>query len=233
MIRISEIAEHAVIEFADAFLRDVVREIKDKEKVDIAELLERLRHTSFPTIELMTKKKTTSEHKEDPEKACEFIYSTNYNSSKLGNLFMKGDRCTTNALSGKSFCKTHKGAKLKQECEIQISTDDIQEYYPDQDKELTKLFDSDLFDSDIFYSIYVDSKGIIVVKNSDAASPIRWFLASKSKSNQEGRRILTKFSEKVINELKIAKIEHNYNYEVNPELYKDIKKNYENYLDEE
>jgi hypothetical protein len=120
------------------------------------------------------------------------------------------------AIGSSSFIKFGKFEKEKE-----VATTIFNEYYCDPNEELNFLY------SDIYY----DKSNNIVQKNPDQLSNIKWIIICRSKVDACGNRILFKLSQNAIDKLNELKDKYMYNYVINPELFRQTRREYDEALE--
>ncbi|KXN69840.1 hypothetical protein CONCODRAFT_79105 [Conidiobolus coronatus NRRL 28638] len=172
--------------------------------------------------------------------SCEFTYSVKYKDRKTGHVFQKGDKCGKDSVPGLLYCKSHKGSKqalapvvevievkkelqgykllssLEKEPDTKFT---LQEYYTNPERELTHLYEK----------VYVDSTNTVVMENPDTSSDNKWILVCKSIINDQGKRVIKRFSETVLNELHKQRVHRHYNYIIEDNLFRQVVSDYAAY----
>jgi hypothetical protein len=155
-----------------------------------------------------------------PVYRCEFVYKNNFTNWATREKHSIGEQCTKDALFDYNYCSSHKNsahAKAMKKAEY-LNTIAFTEYYP-RPEELTHLYDN----------VYADQNNIIAMRNSDPDTKYNWKLICRSKVHPSGKRILCSFRQNYINELNRKQKENDYNYIVDPSLFKKARLDYSDY----
>ncbi|KXN69841.1 hypothetical protein CONCODRAFT_71140 [Conidiobolus coronatus NRRL 28638] len=205
----TQLTEH-IDNFTSEFCKLSIDEAKIDKSIDTSKTIERI----LNDLESQKSKESFS------FKRCEFVYKHPYTYFTEGIKRKKGERCTNKTITkpGNRYCYAHKWSYQAREAmkEREIVRGSYKEFCKNPSDELTLLFND----------IYIYKNNTVIKKISNPSSNIKWVIICKSKADQLGNRILYKLSQNAINSLNDEKEKHNYNYIINPDLFRQTVRDY-------